>query len=72
MQIHTIIAPVFSNVDSYGTLIPFANFFFFCSGMYGDSDSYEHTSSHFAGFFLTSIVMVFAVYAVYHNRQKVL
>ena len=68
---HTIIAPVFSNVDSYGTLIPFVNFFF-CSGVYGDSDSYEHTSSHFAGFFLTSIVMVFAVYAVYHNRQKVL
>ena len=67
---HTIIAPVFINVDSYGTLIPFVNFF--CSGVYGDSDSYEHTSSHFAGFFLTSIVMVFAVYAVYHNRQKVL
>ena len=33
---------------------------------------YEHTSSHFAAFFLTSIVMVFAAYVVYHNRQKVM
>lgn len=33
---------------------------------------YEHTSSHFAAFFLTSIVMVFAAYVVYHNRQKII
>ena len=57
-------------MDAYGTLIPFVNFF--CSGVYGDSDSYEHTLSHFAGFIVTSIVIVFAVYAVHHNRQKVL
>ena len=65
-----ITAPVFSNMDSYRTLVRFVNFF--CSGVYDDSDAYEHTLIHFAGFFLTSIVMVFAVYAVYHNRQKVL
>ncbi|XP_015752580.1 PREDICTED: trans-Golgi network integral membrane protein TGN38-like isoform X2 [Acropora digitifera] len=41
------------------------------SGVYGDSDSYEHTLSHFAGFIVTSIVVVFAVYAVHHNRQKI-
>jgi len=40
---------------------------FFFSAAY----PYEHTSSHFAAFFLTSIVMVFAAYVVYHNRQKV-
>lgn len=41
------------------------------SGIYRGSDPLEHTSSHFAAFFLTAIVMVFAAYVVYHNRQKI-
>ncbi|XP_027049839.1 trans-Golgi network integral membrane protein 2-like isoform X2 [Pocillopora damicornis] len=41
-------------------------------GIYRGSDSYEHRSSHFAAYFLTSIVMVFAAYALYHNRQKII
>ena len=41
------------------------------SGIYRGTDPLEHTSSHFAAFFLTSIVMVFAAYVIYHNRQKV-
>ncbi|KAL9984321.1 hypothetical protein ACROYT_G006599 [Oculina patagonica] len=41
------------------------------SKVYRGSDPYEHTSSHFAAFFLTAIVMVFAAYVVYHNRQKI-
>ena len=45
--------------------------FLFVSGIYRGSDPLEHTSSHFAAFFLTAIVMVFAAYVVYHNRQKV-
>ena len=46
-------------------------FFLFVRGIYRGSDPLEHTSSHFAAFFLTAIVMVFAAYVVYHNRQKV-
>ena len=48
-----------------------AAFFFGLNSVYRGSDPYEHTSSHFAAYFLTSIVMVFAAYALYHNRQKV-
>ena len=47
------------------------SFFLFVRGIYRGSDPLEHTSSHFAAFFLTAIVMVFAAYVVYHNRQKV-
>lgn len=45
--------------------------FLLVSDIYRGSDPLEHTSSHFAAFFLTAIVMVFAAYVVYHNRQKV-
>ncbi|KAL9984316.1 hypothetical protein ACROYT_G006592 [Oculina patagonica] len=42
------------------------------SNVYRRPDPYEHTTSHFAAFFLTSIVLIFAAYVLYHNRQKII